>query len=86
MKWLNSGTNEPKQVISVGKADPKEAMKEVSSEIIKLCTELGGKENKALMNLLKEFDPSGNPNKIKNTEKLNELYSKLKDMKETNNA
>lgn len=45
--------------------DSEEALKNVKKDIITKCTELGGTKNEALMETLKEFVPSGNPNAIK---------------------
>jgi hypothetical protein len=88
MQWLNSGTDEKKEVIAVSKADPKEALKELSGYVVDLCKELGGSKNDSLMKILKEFEPSGNPNKIKDSEKLQQLKEKLEELKEgaTKNA
>jgi hypothetical protein len=51
-------------------------------EIIELCNELGGSKNKILMTVLKKYEDSGNPNKIKDFNQLTELHSKLVEMKE----
>lgn len=54
----------------------------VKEKVIALCKELGGSKNEKLMNLLKEYDPSGNPNKIKDESKLEELLVKIQSLGE----
>ena len=82
MRWLEGGTNNPDQVIAVSKASPEEAKSKLAEEIIEKCKLLGGSTNKELMALIKEYEPSGNPRKIKDVEKLKELQVKLGDLKE----
>lgn len=50
-------------------------------DLVGLCKILGGSKNEKLMVVLKEYDPSGNPNKIKDPTKLKELFDKLTSMK-----
>ena len=52
--------NEKKQITT--EAD---AIKETQQEIIALCSKNGGQGNEKLMTLLKTYDSSGNPNRIK---------------------
>jgi hypothetical protein len=54
-----------------------EKIQKGKSEIITLCTELGGSKNKDLMKILKSFESSGNPNRINDFGKLTELHAKL---------
>lgn len=49
--------------------------------VIKLCTELGGTKNERMMDLIKKFAPSGNPNSIKSLKKIVELKKALEAMK-----
>lgn len=86
MSWLNGGTTAKAKVIAVSKATPKEALATMQQEVVELCQGLGGSKNEKLMTLLKKYDKAGNPNKIKDIEKLKELQTKLNDMKEQKNA
>jgi len=86
MKWLSGGTNKKTQVIGVAKADPKEALANMQNDIVTLCQELGGSKNDDLMTVLKKYEPSGNPKKVKDIEQLKQLQTELNDMKEVKNA
>lgn len=87
MQWLQSGTNNATEVIATSKIETKlekvedSATKELAGEAIAICKELGGSSNESLMDIVKGFEPSGNPNKIKDANKLNDLLSKLKTFK-----
>lgn len=82
MKWLNGGTNNPDKVVAISKADIEAAKDLTRKEIFALCKELGGSSDETLMGVLKEFEPSGDPRKIDDGEKLKKLLVKLQDMKE----
>lgn len=55
-------------------------LKEIKAEIIALCKELGGSSNTELMNTIKEYAPSGNPNAIRDIEKAKELLGRLQNL------
>jgi hypothetical protein len=59
------------------KASEKTAKPETKKQVVELCKKLGGSANEPMMALLKEYDKSGNPNKIEDEEKLQELLVKL---------
>jgi|WetSurSiteA1Bulk_404760.scaffolds.fasta_scaffold00445_6 hypothetical protein len=81
MKWLAGSTEEPTKVIAEShKADPAKAKENVNNQIIELCKKLGGSKNDALMEVLKKYDKSGNPNTIKDPKQLSDLYIELTDM------
>lgn len=61
--------------------DSKDELKDVKSQIVEKCKELGGTKNEALMDLLSEYVPSKNPNAIKEIDKAKELLTKLNDIK-----
>ena len=50
---------------------------ETISKIIEMAAKLGGQKNNDLMTLVKNYEPSANPNKMKDLPKVKELYSKL---------
>jgi len=75
MRWLESGTDNPTEVIA-----KTVTVEELQESVIELCREKGGTKNKELMKLLKKYDKSGNPNRIKDKEKLQELLDKLQDV------
>lgn len=58
------------------KTEPEE-LSEIKTEVIALCSKKGGSGNEALMAILKKYDPSGNPNKIKDVNKLKELLEEI---------
>lgn len=81
MQWLESGVDSPTEVVaeSIKKADPVEARKGALDQIIALCTKLGGSKNLELMEVVKKYAPSGNPNSIKDPKQLTNLYVDLQD-------
>ena len=86
MKWLKGGTTKKTQVIGVAKADPKEALANMQNDIVEVCRELGGAKNDDLMTVLKKYEPSGNPKKVKDIEQLKQLQTELNDVKEQKDA
>jgi hypothetical protein len=50
-------------------------------KVISIATELGGSKDEEVMKVMKEFEPTGNPKKIKDEKVLKELLSKLTEMK-----
>jgi hypothetical protein len=57
-----------------------DALEELQNKVIEKCKLLGGSKNEELMAILKEFDPNGNPNKIKDANKLQSLFEKLNEL------
>jgi hypothetical protein len=55
---------------------------EAREKIVETCKSLGGSKNEELMKVLKEFEPSGNPNKIKDLATLSSLAERLKTVPE----
>ena len=53
----------------------------VKEEIIAMCKELGGTKNEQLMEVLKSFVSSGNPNAIRSLDKANECLAAVKGVK-----
>lgn len=84
MTWLEGATDEPSTVIATApqKVDPEKAKQDAKTQIIELCKELGGQGNEKLMEILKRYHPSGNPNAIKESKQLADLYLELNDLKE----
>jgi hypothetical protein len=60
-------------------------MQTLKDEIVQLYNDLGGKTNAELPELFKQYDPTGNPYRIKDVLKLEELRNKLVEMKKENN-
>lgn len=83
MRWLESGSEDDKRVLASSVSESEKhkedenKMKTMQDLAISKCTELGGSKNEELMTLLKQYDSSGNPKKIKEQEKLEELLEKL---------
>jgi hypothetical protein len=81
-KWANEGeVAAPKPVKKEESVvDVEGELKSVKKEIVALCTSLGGTKNETLMTTLKDIEPSGNPNKIKDLETANKLLEALKNL------
>jgi hypothetical protein len=80
IQWANSGEG---YTVPVRNAKPEvDKTLEIKEIIIKKCSELKATKNDKFMDILKEYDPSGNPNKIKDVNKLNELLEKLNNLTE----
>jgi len=79
MRWLEGGTDEKVEIIAetTHTANPEVAKQELKDEIIGMCKDLGGQSNEELMETLRRYVPSANPNAIKDIAKLTELKSEL---------
>lgn len=75
IQWANSGEGYTIPIREVKSAS--DSVKEMKEKVVELCKELGGSKNEELMATIKEFEPSGNPNKIKDIEILASLLEKL---------
>jgi hypothetical protein len=82
--WANQGEvpvpKAPQPTYSNVSVNNEEILKEVKKEIISLCTQLGGTKNAPLMEALKEYVPSGNPNALKDLSVAQECLTKIKDI------
>ena len=59
--------------------DQGESIQDLRAQVIVKLTEHGGSKNPEIMSLMREYDSSANPNRIKDVVKLTELLSKLQD-------
>lgn len=80
--WANSSDipatiREPKKFDAAAIA-PEDELKAIKKDIIEICKSLGGTKNDALMNKLREFVASGNPNAIKSVDKARECLTAIK--------
>lgn len=82
IQWANSGDGYTVPVRNTKTST--ELSADLSKEIVRLCKELGGKDNEELMNILKTFDSSGNPNRVKDLDKQEDLKNKLVEMLKKN--
>lgn len=83
IKWANTSDIEPtrpKFTASTAQ-NVEDDIISIKKEIISFCTKLGGTKNAELMNALKEYVPSGNPNAIKDLEAAKECLAKVKEIK-----
>ena len=80
IQWANSGEGFTPSLRNVKVESPETNLKDIQQKVVAKCSELGGSKNESLMAVLKEYDPSGNPNKIKDVNKLNELLEKLNNL------
>lgn len=55
-------------------------LKSIKVQIITIAQELGGKNNKEVMNLITEYAPSGNPNALRDVDKAKELLGRISEM------
>jgi hypothetical protein len=70
-----SGISEKKENVF----NEEEEIKQIQSDIILFMQQNGGKTNETLMNILKKYEKSGNPNKIKDFDQITKLYQELQD-------
>ena len=83
--WANS-SDIPATLREPKKYDPAEVTSEeqlasIKKEIITLCTDLGGTKNEQLMETLKKFTKSGNPNAIHEVSAATECLAAIKGVK-----
>ena len=84
MQWANSGegytpiVRKEETSTDTSSADDLTATKK---EIIAMCTKLGGTKNAELMEALRVYVPSGNPNGIKDIDVAKECLEKIKAIK-----
>ena len=79
IEWANSGEGYTLPVRGIKPLI--EQIEEVREKVVAQCKLLGGAKNDALMTVLRQYDPSGNPNKIKDIKVLEILLSDLTDVK-----
>ena len=83
IQWANSGEGYT-PVVRKDDAKIDEELDELPSikkEIITYCTELGGTKNTELMEVLKVYVPSGNPNGLRDVDIAKECLAKIKNVK-----
>lgn len=85
-EWANKGDKptpkvEKENTYTSATADPEIVLKNIKDEIISLCNTLGGTKNADLMETLKSYVSSGNPNAIKDIDKAKECLVKIKGIK-----
>ena len=80
IKWANSGEGFTPSLRNATVESPNDNLKSLQQEVINKCVELGGSKNSELMAIVKEFEPSGNTNRIKDADKLKELINRLKEL------
>lgn len=83
IEWANSSEIEattPTYIANAATVTPEEQLKTVKTEIVALCTTLGGTKNTDLMTAIKNVVPSGNPNAIKDLETANKLLVVLQSL------
>ena len=81
IKWANSGEGyTPVVRKEEATTEPEDELKAIKKQIVTRCTELGGTKNTEMMEMLKTFVPSGNPNQIRDIEKAKECLAALNAM------
>jgi len=81
IQWASSGEGFTPSLRNVTVKTPEEDLKDLKKQVVEVCKTLGGSKNEELMAIVKEYEPSGNTNKISDPAKLSELLDKVKDMK-----
>lgn len=82
--WANSGSVPSKLSVDTmisaesGEKEPEDNLAAIKSEIIAMCNKLGGTSNTELMETLKSYIPSGNPNGFRSEEKATECLNAIK--------
>jgi len=81
IQWANSGEGYTPVVRKEDPVpEPEDELKALKKQIVTRCTELGGTKNTEMMEMLKTFVPSGNPNQIRDIEKAKECLAALNAM------
>ena len=83
IKWANSGQGytPPSRLQAESNPNTEEQLAAIKKEIVTICTELGGTKNKDLMDTLKQYTKTGNPNAIKEVNVANECLTAIKGVK-----
>ena len=75
-------TDDKSKTTKVNKPEPPtEEVEKKQKELIDLCKSMGGKSNSEMMEVLHQYDSDSNPKNIKDTKKLEEVVTKLTEMK-----
>ena len=82
IQWADSGEGYAPVVRKDEEETSADDLAAIKKQIVAKCTELGGTKNTDMMNLLKTFVPSGNPNAIRDVEKAKQCLATLNDMRE----
>ena len=82
IQWADSGEGYTPVVRKDEEETSADDLAAIKKQIVAKCTELGGTKNTDMMNLLKMFVPSGNPNAIRDVEKAKQCLATLNDMRE----
>ncbi len=82
IKWANSGEGYTPVVRKQEEETPAEDIQAIKKEIVMVCSALGGTSNTEMMNLLKTFVPSGNPNQIRDVDKARECLEAVKSLQQ----
>jgi hypothetical protein len=83
VEWANSGEGFTPSLRNVSAKTPEDDLKDTRKVLIDKCTALGGSKNEALMTIVKEIEPSGNVNKIKDIAVLSALLENVKEFEKT---
>ncbi len=83
-EWANTGdapaSSKPVKSFLEAEISDEEKLDQIKKDIITLCKELGGSKNKPLMEALKKYVKSGNPNAIKELAAAEECYAELQNI------
>ena len=80
MQWANSGegytpvVRKPEEDVIDAVVDD---LKDIKKQIITLAQSMGGPKNEEVMDIIKQYVSSGNPNQLRDIEKAKELLSRI---------
>ena len=77
IKWANSGEGYT-PVVRKNEEVTVDDLKTIKAEIVNTAKAAGGQGNEEVMNIIREYVPSGNPNGVRDIESAKELLAKLK--------
>lgn len=84
MQWANTSADEPAETAKFGQVVAEATgsnLADIKKEIVQWCKNLGGTKNTEMMEAIKKYVPSGNPNAIKDESDAIKLLETLKTIK-----
>jgi hypothetical protein len=76
IEWANSGEGFTPSLRNISAKTPEEDLKDLKKQVVAVCTAKGGSKNPKLMEIVYEYEASGNTNKIQDPAKLSELLER----------
>jgi hypothetical protein len=80
MKWLQSSSSEPEKIVAIEPVSHDELFTQQKEELVSLINSATPEVKAKMSAVCKEYDPSGNPNKVKDVAVRAEMIAKLKEI------